>query len=129
MSQATLPRPKVAPEPGMMTDRGRVLAVEGARATVWSPDGGVAEAALDDLAVDLTDRATFLLCLDELGRRTGLETQDGFLWYLSGDSPFGGGAWVLEGQDETRTRDADTDDPVESLRRALDETAPEATSG
>lgn len=125
MTKAPLSRPRVAPSPGMLTDQGRVLAITDGRATVWSSERGVGELPVEELSVDLRDRATYLLCLDELARRTGLDPKDGFLWYLSGDSPFGGSAWVLEGQDEVRTRDADTTDPVESLHRALEETYPE----
>jgi hypothetical protein len=41
------------------------------------------------------------------------------LWYLSDD---GDRVWVLEGTDEVRTRQADTDDPLLALARALVET-------
>ena len=121
---ATDVRPRILPAPGMLTDQGRVLSVAEGRAMVWSPGAGVNEVAAAGLAADLTDRATYLLALEEVARRTGLDPADGFIFYLSDDSPHGGSAWILEGREEVRTRDPDTTDPVESLRRALDETAP-----
>ncbi|MBW1880435.1 MAG: hypothetical protein JRJ84_18920 [Deltaproteobacteria bacterium] len=109
----------------MLTDRGRVIEVTADKVRVCL---GAACSQIDtgDLVLDLEDRATFLLCLDALAVRTGLDPSTGFLFYLSEAGAFGSEpAWVLEGNDEVRTRDADTRDPKEALARALVETAPE----
>lgn len=105
--------------PGMQTDHGRVVAVGEETATVFDGTGLVEVDASVPLP-NLEDPATYWVCLGFLCGRTGLDPQDGFLWYLSDD---GDACWVLEGTDEVRTRDADTDDPLLSLARGLVETA------
>ena len=105
--------------PGMWTDLGRVLDVGETTAVVF--DGEVREVDGALPVPDLEDPATYFLCLAFLCSRTGLEPSTGVLWYRSGDE--GDEAWVLEGTDETRTREADTDDPLLALARALKETA------
>jgi len=109
----------------MLTDRGRIVEVTPGGVRVCH-EGACSEIDAGDLVLDLDDRATFLLCLYALAVRTGLDPSAGFLWYLSEAGTYGSEpAWVLEGSDEVRTRDGDTDDPRESLARALHETAPE----
>jgi hypothetical protein len=109
----------------MLTDRGRIVSVAEDKVQVCDGDA-VSEVDAAGLVLDLEDRATFLLGLDALAVRTGLDPATGFLWYLSEPGAFGSeSAWVLEGSDEVRTRDADTRDPREALARALTETAPE----
>ena len=105
---------------GMLTDRGRIVSIGPTR--VASGDT-VSEADLDGASIDLSDRATFWLALDIVARRTGLDTRAGLLWSLQ-DDPFGDEnlAWVLESDEESRTRPHDTDDPLESLAKALEET-------
>ena len=116
--------PPVEPAPGMLTDRGRIIEVTGDRIRVCL-EGACSEIDAGGFVLDLEDRATFLLCLDALAVRTGLDTAAGFLWYLSDPGTYGSErAWVLEATDEVRTRDGDTDDPREALVRALEETAP-----
>jgi hypothetical protein len=109
--------------PGMLTDQGRVIDVTGDKVRVCGD--ACAEVDGADLVLELQDKATYLLCLDLLAVRTGLDPSTGFLWYLSEAGAFGSDpAWVLEGSDEVRTRDADTTDPREALAHALVETAP-----
>ncbi len=114
-----LRRARVPLVPGMRTDLGRVLEVDGGVARVWC-DGAVREIDAGQALPDLDDPATRWLCLGILCERTGLDPQTGALWYRSAD---GDDAWVLEGTDEVRTRDGDTDDPRLALARALAETA------
>ena len=104
--------------PGMQTDCGRVLQVGEGTVLVW--DGELREVDGEIPLPDLEDAPTFLACLAFLCSRTGLDPSTGVLWYRSGDE--GDDAWVLEGTDETRTRDGDTDDPLLALARALLET-------
>lgn len=104
---------------GMLTDCGRVLEVRDATVLVW--DGEVREVDGALPLPDLEDPPTYFACLAFLCARVGLEPSTGVLWYRSSDE--GDEAWVLEGTDETRTRDADTDDPLVALARALQETA------
>jgi len=110
--------------PGMLTPQGRVLAADGSAVLVCTEDGHTEHLDDDGLQVDLDDRATFWMCLDIVARRTELDATSGLLWQLQ-DDPFGeeAVAWVLEAADEVRTRDGDTEDPLESLARALAETA------
>jgi hypothetical protein len=109
----------------MLTDRGRIIAVADDKVQVCHDDA-CSEVDMAGLVLDLEDKATFLLCLDALAVRTGLDPSAGFLWYVSDPGAFGSEpAWVLEGSDEVRTREADTRDPREALARALTETAPE----
>ena len=94
-------------QPGMLTNHGRF-------------DGTIQL----DTSIELRDRATFLLCLDQLATRTGLDPSAGLLWYLNDDLLGDDPVWVLEDRDETRTRDGDTPDPAVALARALHETHP-----
>lgn len=100
---------------GMLTQHGRIVQIDEV-VTVWA--GDTRAYAADELEPDLGDHVTYLLALEEVARRTELDVTKGFLWYLEPDS----GQWILEGSEETRVRDGDTEDPVEALRRALDET-------
>ena len=102
----------------MATDCGRVLSVGDETVTVW--DGEAREVPLNLPIPDLEDASTYLICLGFLCSRTGLDPSRGCLFYLNED---GDEAWVLEGTDEVRTRDADTDDPLLALARGLAETA------
>lgn len=107
---------------GMLTDRGRVLEVTGDSARVATVEG-VSDVPLTDLSVDLSDRATWWLTLDVVATRTGLDATAGLLWSVQ-DDPMGDElAWVLESSEESRSRPHDTDDPVDSLARALTDTA------
>ncbi len=109
--------------PGMLAEGGRVVVALDGRVTLYGEDGALTEVTEAGLTIDLLDRATFWLALDTLARRTGLDPSLGLLWQLQ-DDPFSEGfAWVLESADEVRTRDGDTEDPLESLSRALVETA------
>jgi hypothetical protein len=105
---------------GMLSERGRILELEGDRARAWN--GELTEFALAGVRIDLSDPATFWLALDIVARRTGLDPTAGLLWSLQ-DDPFGDDlAWVLESVEESRTRPHDTDDPLEALARALTDT-------
>jgi len=111
--------------PGMATDLGRVLAVDETSVTLWDGEAVIGvDAALP--IPDIEDAPSFLCCLAMLCARTGLDPSFGALWYRSGDDD-GGTVWVLEGNDEVRTRDGDTEDPLLSLARALIETAGDAS--
>jgi hypothetical protein len=117
--RATLAQADVPLVPGMLTDLGRVVSVDEDQVQV-AADGELRAVPVAEPIPDLDDLATWLLCLGVLASRTGLEPGAGFLFYLSDDA--GDRAWVLEGADEVRTRDADTEDPKLALARALAET-------
>jgi hypothetical protein len=105
-------------EAGMATAQGRVLEVSDAGVVVFSKGS----ASVDPAPVaDLEDRATTLLLLEQVAKRTGLDATGGLLWYVQTDEV--DDVWVLEGAWETRHRDGDTLDPQVALLRALAETA------
>ncbi len=105
---------------GMDTDLGRVVSVAEDQVLLWANGTATAHDPLVPVA-NLRDPATYLMGLAILAARTGLEPGSGVLWYLN-DEEDGDAAWVLEGPDEVRTRDADTTDPYLSLARGLFET-------
>jgi len=80
--------------------------------------------------LDLTDRATFLLALDELARRVGLDPTGGVLAHIEDDRTVEECLWrapvrwrlmLDDGIDQWSTA-ADTDDPLVALRVALEAT-------
>jgi len=96
--------------------------------TVLAP-GGTMVLGPEHLAkhpLDLTDRATFLLALDDLAKRVGLNPAGGVLWFMSDQTGF----WVLQEDPEQCSggwrefEDIDTDDPLAALRAALETTEP-----
>ena len=105
---------------GMDTDLGRVVLVTEEAVLCWQ-DGATSRHDPFVPVANLHDPATYLMGLAILAARTGLEPGAGVLWYLN-DEDDGDAAWVLEGTDEVRTRDADTPDPYLSLARGLSET-------
>jgi len=126
--------------PGMLLDDGSRVVAEGeARCTLLDGVTYTGDA-------DLTDRATFLLALDELARRVGLDPAGGCIWDRS-DAELDGPGWVLTvggywhayfvapGGDpappmnrfsgvrhHTVNEIFDTDDPLVALRAALEAT-------
>jgi hypothetical protein len=116
---ATPPAPFAA---GMLTERGRVIAIEGDTLVV-ATETGVERVPGAGLALDLDDEATYLLALSALGERTGLDPSGGLLWHLSDEDMLSGARqWVLEDAEEVRMRDGDTEDPRVALARGLEET-------
>ena len=116
--RAELVRADVPLVEGMSTDHGRVIEA-GEEQVIVAGKAGLTSVPVHLPIPDLEDLTTWLLCLAVLASRTGLAPGSGVLWYLSDD---GDHAWVLEGTDEVRTRQADTDDPLLALARALVET-------
>jgi len=80
---------------------------------------------------DLTDRATFLLALDDLAKRVGLDLTGGVLWLriplppIPYD-PVDRSVWVLDNGRGAQSFPIATDDPVAALRAALETTEPAA---
>jgi len=98
--------------PGMLLEDGARVVTEDA---VLYPNGLCAEYASPP---DLRDRATFLLALDELARRVGLDLAGGVLWWKE---PF---RWWLTTHWGDCSFSIDTDDPLVALRAALKATEP-----
>ncbi|NCG19928.1 MAG: hypothetical protein GWP91_13040 [Rhodobacterales bacterium] len=105
---------------GMDTHLGRVVQVSEEAVLCWLDGATTSHDPLIPIA-NLRDPATYFMGLAVLAARTGLEPGLGMLWYLN-DEDDGDQAWVLEGTDEVRTRDADTHDQYLSLARGLFET-------
>jgi len=117
---------RIAPtefQPGMLTDFGRVLEVydEGIRVATAE---GVSDLLFEGVSIDVSDRATWWLALDVVAARTGLDSGAGLLWSLQEDGADDGLAWVLESDEESRSRAHDTDDSAEALAHALADTEP-----
>jgi len=105
--------------PGMLLEGGgRVLDVVDDMMYLGRPGNPTCCTVEDAPPPDLTDRATFLLALDELARRCGLDPTGGVLWYRTADG------WWLEIWDGGLQccGGADTNDPLIALRAALEAT-------
>jgi len=120
--------------PGMLDGARNARAVPNGEAVCWFTPRETDDIELG--ALKLTDRATFLLALDELARRVGLDPAGGVVW-----TRMSNGWWVLDpgnlvkhvhfftpsGQRHTQRSvvpGVDTDDPTAALRAALEATEP-----